>query len=254
MTKRDDLPGTGRARRSDLDNWAPLVDRLQVSGAPEDAPNLVEGRRLVGPLQGFGRMWQKTYRVRLQDVGVTPAELIATWKERFAEFWPPGNRFYAPLTGIAPGEVALLSVAAGPMRLSTGVMVLYGDEESFTLMTPQGHMLAAWITFSAYEEQDSVVAQVQALLRTQDPLSELGFALGGHRQEDRFWEQTLRSLAAHFGDEPAVEQEAKCIDTRRNWSHAGNVWHNVGIRSTLYTLGGPVRWAGRSFRRTSRGD
>ena len=39
----------------------------------------------------------------------------------------------------------------GKMKLSTGVMVLYADEESFTLMTPQGHMFAGWITFSATE-------------------------------------------------------------------------------------------------------
>ena len=39
----------------------------------------------------------------------------------------------------------------GRMKLSTGVMVLYADDESFTLMTPQGHMFAGWITFSATE-------------------------------------------------------------------------------------------------------
>ena len=27
--------------------------------------NLVEGKRLVGPVQGFGKLWQKTYKVRL---------------------------------------------------------------------------------------------------------------------------------------------------------------------------------------------
>ena len=40
------------------------------------------------------------------------------------------------------------------MKLSTGVMVLYADDESFTLMTPQGHMFAGWITFSATERDD----------------------------------------------------------------------------------------------------
>ena len=39
------------------------------------------------------------------------------------------------------------------MKLSTGVMVLYADEESFTLMTPEGHMFAGWITFSAIEQR-----------------------------------------------------------------------------------------------------
>ena len=55
------------------------------------------------------------------------------------------------------------------MKLSTGVMVLYADEESFTLMTPQGHMFAGWITFSAAEEDGATVAQAQVLMRAQRP-------------------------------------------------------------------------------------
>ena len=34
--------------------------------------------------------------------------MIATWKERFGEFWYPSNKFYAPAGGIAPGEVAVI--------------------------------------------------------------------------------------------------------------------------------------------------
>src|SRR4051794_4760818 len=33
---------------------------------------------------------------------VSATELITTWKQRFPDFWPDGNRFYAPLTGIEP--------------------------------------------------------------------------------------------------------------------------------------------------------
>src|SRR3990172_70344 len=73
----------------------------------------VEGRRVLSPSQGFGRMWQKTYKVALRGAGVSPQEVISVWKEEFPSFWPPGNVFYAPLTGIAPGEGALLS-ASGP--------------------------------------------------------------------------------------------------------------------------------------------
>lgn len=88
--------------------WAQPVDKLSVSSIPEGAVNLVEGRQLVGPLQGFGKMWQKTYRIRLPGGAVTPAEVISTWKREFPRFWPQGNRFYAPLAGIQPGEVALI--------------------------------------------------------------------------------------------------------------------------------------------------
>ena len=172
---------------------------------PAGARNLVEGARLIGPLQGFGKMWQKTYRVRLAGASIDPTDVVREWKARFPDFWPRGNQFHAPLTGIAPGEVALIRASvAGGIKLSTGVMVLYADEEAFTLMTPQGHLFAGWITFSSHRDEDGTVAQTQVLMRAQDPLSELGLALGGHRQEDRFWQRTLANLAAHLGERAVV--------------------------------------------------
>ena len=138
--------------------------------------------------------------------------------------------FYGPLTGIAPGEVALLNMALpGKMKLSTGVMVLYADEESFTLMTPQGHMFAGWITFSATERDGEMVAQAQVLMRASDPVFELGLTLGGHKQEDRFWDRTLTALAASFDQaEAEVDTQVVCVDRRRRWSRWGNVWHSLG--------------------------
>ena len=62
----------------------------------------VEGRRLTSPIQGFGKMWQKTYQVRIPADRVSPTDLIAAWKLHFPDFWPAGNHFYGPLTGIAP--------------------------------------------------------------------------------------------------------------------------------------------------------
>src|SRR5919206_3568744 len=194
-----------QAAAREATSWAKSVSRLKVSEVPDGAVNInVEGRRLTSPIQGFGKMWQKTYQVRLPADAVAPTDLIATWKQRFPEFWPEGNHFYGPLTGIAPGEVALLNMTLpGKMKLSTGVMVLYADEESFTLMTPEGHMFAGWITFSATEVDGDTVAQAQVLMRASDPIYEVGLALGGHRQEDRFWAQTLTRLAAALGEPDA---------------------------------------------------
>lgn len=248
-----DVAGDATVGR-DAANWAASVARLSVASVPEGAVNInVEGRRLAGPVQGFGRMWQKTYRVALPTAAVTPDALIATWKQRFPEFWPEHNDFYAPLTGIAPGEVALLGMTLpGRMRLSTGVMVLYADEESFTLMTPEGHMLAGWITFSAAERDGCTVAQAQVLMRASDPIFELGLTFGGHRQEDRFWQHTLRQVATCFGAPDAeVETQVVCVDRRRQWSRVGNVRHSSAIRSTLYTLGAPARRL-RALRRGGR--
>jgi hypothetical protein len=234
------------------ESWAKSVSRLEVTDVPDGAVNLnVDGRRLASPIQGFGKMWQKTYQVRLPAERVSATELIAAWKENFPEFWPEGNHFYGALTGIAPGDVALLNMTMpGRMKLSTGVMVLYADDESFTLMTPQGHMFAGWITFSASEAGDHTVAQAQVLMRASDPIFEMGLTMGGHKQEDRFWQHTLTALASHFGHEGEVDTRVVCVDKRRQWSKWSNVWHSAAIRSTLYTMGAP----GRGMKRLRKRD
>jgi hypothetical protein len=232
--------------------WAKDVTTLKVGAVPAEAINLnVTGRRVVGPVQGFGKMWQKTMRVSLGDAEVAPAEVIRTWKAEFQRFWPERNWFYAPLEGIAPGEVALLNLGLpGRMKLSTGVLVLYADDESFTLMTPEGHMLAGWITFSAERVDGATVVQIQALERTNDPLYELGYVLGGNRLNSRFWIQTAENLARHFGvQEPAVDSQVVCVDRRRQWRKAGNLSKNAAVRTFAWTLGTPMRWLRRPFAR-----
>jgi hypothetical protein len=221
----------------DAGNWAKPVSTLTVTEAPEGAPNLVEGKRLLSPVQGFGKMWQKTYKVRLTGVETSPRQVIGEWRDNFPSFWPEGNDFYPPLTGLEPGEVALIK-AAGPggMKFKTGVMVLYADDVSFTLMTPEGHMFAGWITFSAHDEEGTTIAQTQVLMRAQDPISEMGLAMGGHRMENRFWEQTLTNLAEHLGADGEVTTSVVCVDKKRQWSRAKNVRHSIAIRSTLHMM------------------
>jgi putative component of membrane protein insertase Oxa1/YidC/SpoIIIJ protein YidD len=82
---------------------------------PEGAVNLnVSARREVGALQGFGQLWQKTYRVELSGAEVTPAEVVRIWKERFSEFQPPQNRFYPSMAGCALSTARRWS--CGPKR------------------------------------------------------------------------------------------------------------------------------------------
>jgi len=241
MTEQTPQPEKKQPR--DAAYWAKYAETLKVSGVAEGATNInVEGRQAVGPLQGFGKMWQKTYRVRLPGAEVSPAGVIKTWKENYKDFWPEGNMFYAPLAGITPGEVALISGSLpGGVKLSTGVMVLYSDDESFSLMTPQGHPFSGWITFSSFEDEDATVAQAQVLMRANDPLYEMGLRMGGHKMEDQMWQQTLANLAKHFGVYEPVETNVVCVDPRLQWRAYKNVWHNAGIRSALYMMTAPLR-------------
>ncbi|MBL8056977.1 MAG: hypothetical protein JNK29_09785 [Anaerolineales bacterium] len=241
----------------DAGNWARPVDKLDLSGVQAGGMRLnVAGRHLTGPIRGFGQMWQKTYWVRLSGAPATPQEVITVWKAEFPSFWPKGNRFYGPLTGIRPGEVAVLNLA-GPGGvtapgetpvIATGIMVIYADDVSFSFMTPEGHILAGLITFSAFAEDGATVAQVQALIRTMDPLYELSFRLGvGHRTEDDFWQATLRNLAARFNVAGQAQMRSALVDPRLQWSEAKNVWHNAAIR-TAFVLPGEIlkRLLGRS--------
>lgn len=239
------------AQPRDAAYWAQQASVFNVTNVPSGALNInVQGKQGLSPLQGFGPMWQKTYRVSLKGAAVTPAEVIKTWKENFPKFWPKGNRFHAPLTGIAPGEVALLNLSMpGGMPLSTGVLVLYADDESFTLMTPQGHVFAGWITFSAFEEDGCTVAQAQVLIRSNDPLYEIGFRLGGHQQENKFWQHTLTALAAHFEVAEPVQTRVICVDPKLQWSQARNIWYNAAMRTAMYKMTAPMRWVGKLVRR-----
>ena len=129
-----------------------------------------------------------------------------------------------------------------PVKLSTGVLVLYADDELFTFMTPEGHTLSAWITFSARREGDVTIAQAQALERPSDPFDELAYMLGGNRQNNRYWEATLRNLAITIGIQvPVVETQATCIDSNRQWRYWRNVRNSATVRSARRTLTAPVR-------------
>lgn len=227
----------------DAGNWAKSGENLRVGDLPKEATNLnVEGRRVNSPLEGFGQLWQKTYRVRLSGTKVTPTEVVQTWKEHFPEFQPPENRFYPSVAGVAPGEVVMINAMTPGGPVSTGVMVLYSDEESFTLMTPQGHPESGWVTFSAFEEEGVTVAQVQSLARANDPIYEMAFRLVGASLQEKIWTHVLTSLAKYYGVQGAVSVQKTCVDPKMQWSGFKNIRHNAQISTLLYTLGTPFRW------------
>jgi hypothetical protein len=244
--------------RKDRDSaWSPPVSRIKVTGAPAGARNLnVEGRQLVSPLQGFGQMWQKTFKVRLSGVSMSPVEVMQIWKEHFPDFQPPENRFYPTMLGIKPGETLLIEakVPALPgtpsiLPVSTGVIVLYADDEMFTVMNPQGHPLSGWNTFSAYEEDGFVVAQAQEQSRASDPMYEFFFRFfGSSGQQDKIWIHVLNSLADYLGAKGQVTVSKTLIDPQVQWSQAKNIWHNAAIRTVIYVLATPLRWLGKPFK------
>ena len=226
--------------------------------SPEGAVNInVGGRRVAGPVQGFGKLWKKTYRVPVGDA-VEPAEVVATWRRDFGSFWPPGSRFYGPLTGLEPGEVALLNLTMpGGLELSTGVLVLYADDEAFTLMTPEGHQFAGWITFSAFADPSRAPPpRRRCSCGRATRCTRSAWSSFGHRIEDRFWAATLTALAKSLGvTDPQVARRRRvhgqeaAVEARRQRSLqlGGAVGDAQGAatRSPRLSLVSPAPTAGR---------
>lgn len=234
----------------DTEHWAAPVSKLEVGDIPSGAVSLnVEGRHVVGPLQGFGQLWQKTYRVRLSDVQVSPEEVVVLLKQELPELMPDNSRFYPTVTGVKPGEVVLINATLPgvPGGIATGVLVMYSDEESFTLMCPEGHPESGWNTFSAYEEDGSTVAQIQSLARANDPIFEFGFRfMGGSKQQEQIWNHVLTGLAKQYGASDQVETRKSLVDNRLQWSQAKNIWYNSALRSMINL---PVRLTRKVFKR-----
>jgi hypothetical protein len=219
----------------DHENWAPNIERLKADGGVN-----VGGRRLNGPQQGFGPLWQKTYKIAIP--GIEPATVISEWKANYGKFWPSHSRFNAPVAGIMPGEVGNIQ---SMQVMSTGVMVLYADETSFAFMTPEGHPFAGWITFSSFDEDEQTFGQVQLLIRPSDPLWDVMFLFGFGKGEDMMWQHTLRALAAHFGVDAKPHTDLVKVDKKRLWNNAGNVRKNAAIGSAVHILAIPFRPLGR---------
>jgi hypothetical protein len=234
------MKGGGNPR--DAGSWAKGRNVLRVSDVPAGAVNLnVDGRRVIGALQGFGQLWQKTYRLRLTGAEVTPEEVVRVWKREFPHYHPPQSRFYPSLDGVEPGEVMLINASVQGMPVYTGVMVLYSDDVSFTVMTAEGLPEAGWNTFSAYEEDGATVVQIQSLARASDPIYEVGFRLFGSTQQERIWTTVLSNLAARFGVRGQVHLEKECVDPNMQWFRVGNLWHNASLRSVIYAIATQAR-------------
>jgi hypothetical protein len=113
------------------------------------------------------------------------------------------------MAGVKPGEVLLINAAVGEIPVSTGVRVIYADEESFTVMTPEGHPESGWTTFSAHEGEDGVtVAQVRSLAQANRKLlADAESALGATGDGPNGAADAVRSGASWLTNPPVPARD-----------------------------------------------
>lgn len=240
-------------RPPERSRWAAPVSQLKAADVPEGALNLnIEGRQLTGPLHGFGQLWKKTYRVRLSGVELSPTEVMQIWKQNFPRYQPPENHFYFSVRGTEPGELVFIDTTLptfpgtrGVIPLASGVLILYEDETSFTVATPEGHPEAGWNTFSTYEYDGATVAQIQGIGRASDPIFEFGLRfMGGAQMQEKTWIHVLTMLAKDLGVVAHVDVTRDLLDPNLNWKAFGNFRQNAGLRTVIYKAMTPFRWIG----------
>ena len=217
--------------------WAPKMYKMRVTEKPEGAfAKNMDGRRVIGQLQGFGPMWEKTYWINIKKPGIKKEDVILAMQQHFVEFQPSENSFYPTSNGIAPGEMVFIDSRTPGGIVSTGVMVLYLDDRSFTFITPQGHPESGWITFSVDEREDSVYVQLQGLVRSSDPFFEIAFKIAGSKFQETIWKHVLSSLAKYLGVEDNVDMKKYLPAADLQWRKAGNIWYNSHLRSLPLNL------------------
>jgi hypothetical protein len=161
---------------------------------------------------------------------------MAYWKEHLPDLFPVVGDLYRDHRRIQRGDLLGIDLGVGPVKLATGVLVIESTETSFTLLSPEGHMLAGWNRFTTEDTPDGTVAAVTIEMRASDPFYEFGLVFGGHRAEEQFWATMLSNLASQFGQRPEVRIMRRRLDRRRQWRRAGNVRNNAFIRTSARRL------------------
>jgi anti-anti-sigma regulatory factor len=237
-------------KRGSVLYWAKPVERLLVTKVSKSISGLnVEGRHPVGPVKGFGQMWEKTYEIRFSDAKKTPFEITAIAKENFVGFQPPQNHFYPSPAGIVAGETVLIRSAVMGIPIFTGVLVSYADDVSFTFLTPQGHPESGWVTFRVFREANETVCQIQGLARANDPIYEIAFRLHGAKFQEMTWKHVLGSLAKYLDVNVPVTMKKRCVAPNLQWSQIGNIRHNAQVWTLAYLLVWPIRRLVRIFKK-----
>ena len=225
----------GLSLSMNANSWAKPVPALSIVNRIKGGRNLnVTGRRAVGPVNGFGPLWQKIFRLSIDNSTITPEEAIAALKQNFPAFQPTFNRFSPSPAGVAPGEIVLIDAMTPGGPVATGVLVLYADEGSFTFATPQGHPESGFVTFSAHKQSGGIIVQILGLARANDPLYESAFRVVGSQVQSRIWTHVLSSLAAYLGVPARISVDARCVDEKLRWSQAKNIWYNAQVRTLLW--------------------
>ena len=101
-------PNKDAMQQAEREHWARPMDHIETGEVPPGAMTVnLQGRDVVNPTHGFGQLWRRTYRVKLNGVQSSTAEVMKYWKDHFPSSSPTRTAFCPPATACSRASWSL---------------------------------------------------------------------------------------------------------------------------------------------------
>jgi NADH dehydrogenase len=156
------------------------------------------------PAEGTGRLHRRRYWADIVGSHRNATELFRGFREGFAAFMPDATMQVAVERGTptVPDEGETLTLGL-PVRGTVQVRVLEVEERWMTLVTVEGHPLAAAIRFITEDRSDGTVRfEVQTYDRAATLVDAVMLSLIGDLLKDATWRSVVQRVVENSGGRP----------------------------------------------------
>jgi len=154
----------GRVLRSEF--WIE-TERLRPGHGPSVEMSLRSD--VQGPRDGAGPLNHRTYRVHIADARCSPEDLIGELRRRPNDFSPTSFATFDPPPGAEGMSVDDELTVRLPGPWNGPIVVTDVEPLLVRFETLDGHMEAGWIRFTAWQDRQSLVFEIESLARSGDP-------------------------------------------------------------------------------------
>ena len=180
-----------------------LVTTFHITPTPLDdgLRRLADEMPEQTPSDGTGRLHRRRYWADIADCSLSAAELFERFRTRFKSFMPEAAIEVGVEHGTpcVPDEGETLTLGL-PLRGNVQVRVLEVAERWMTLVTVEGHPLAATIRFITEDLGDGVVRfEIQTYDRAGSVLDAVILAVAGDLLKDATWRAVVKRVIDETG-------------------------------------------------------
>src|SRR5687767_13144306 len=175
-----------------------LVTTFKITPTPLDAGlrKLADTLPEQPPSDGTGRLHRRRYWADIAECSLTATALFERFRTGFGDFMPEATVQVGAERGTpcVPDEGETLTLGL-PLRGNVQVRVLEVDERWMTLVTVEGHPLAAAIRFLTEDRDDSLVRfEIQTFDRAGSVIDAVMLAIVGDLLKDATWRAVVQRV------------------------------------------------------------